>query len=39
VGRRQQLKTAKKNSRTADAYSKTMTGTPQGESYFMDKRK
>jgi len=39
LGRKQQFKTARKNSRTADAYSKTMTGTPQGESYFMDKRK
>ena len=39
LGRKQQFKTAKKNSRTADAYSKTMSGTPQGESYFMDRRK
>ncbi len=39
LGRRQQFKAAKKNSRTADAYSKTMAGNPQGESFFMDKRK
>ena len=39
LGRRQQLKTAKKNSRTADAYSKTMAGNTQGESVFLDKRK
>ena len=39
LGRRQQFKTAKKNSRTADAYSKTMTGTSQGESLFLDKKK
>lgn len=39
VGRRQQFKAARKNSRTADAYAKTMTGTPQGESVFLDKRK
>jgi len=38
-GRKQQFKTARKNSRTADAYSKTMTGAPQGESVFLDKRK
>jgi len=39
LGRRQQFKAAKKNSRTADAYSKTMAGNPQGESVFLDKRK
>lgn len=39
LGRKQQLRTAKKNSRTADAYSKTMAGSPQGESVFLDKRK
>ena len=39
LGRRQQFKAAKKNSRTADAYSKTMAGSPQGESVFLDKRK
>ena len=39
LGRRQQFKTAKKNSRTADAYSKTMAGTSQGESVFLDKKK
>lgn len=39
LGRRQQFKTAKKNSRTADAYSKLMTGTSQGDSVFLDKRK
>ena len=39
AGRRQQFKTAKKNSRTTDAYTKTMSGNPQGESFFMDKRK
>jgi len=38
-GRKQQFKTARKNSRATDAYSKTMAGAPQGESYFMDKRK
>lgn len=39
LGRRQQLKTAKKSSKTANAYYKTMSGSPQGESYFMDKKK
>lgn len=39
LSRKQQLKAAKKSSRTADAYSKTMAGTSQGESFFMDKRK
>lgn len=39
LGRKQQFRTAKKNSRTADAYSKTMAGSPQGESVFLDKRK
>lgn len=39
LGRKQQFKAARKNSRTADAYSKTMTGAPQGESVFLDKRK
>lgn len=39
LGRKQQFKAAKKNSRTADAYTKTMAGAPQGESLFMDKRK
>lgn len=39
VNRKQQFKTAKKNSRTTDAYYKTMSGTPQGESVFLDKRK
>lgn len=39
LGRKQQFKAAKKNSRTMDAYSKAMAGTPQGESVFLDKRK
>ena len=39
LGRKQQLKAAKKNSRTADAYTKTMAGGVQGESVFLDKRK
>ena len=39
LGRKQQLKAAKKSSRTADAYTRTMAGMPQGESVFMDKRK
>lgn len=39
LGRRQQLKNARKSSKTANAYYKTMSGTPQGEAYFMDKKK
>jgi len=39
TGRKQQFKTAKKNSRTTNAYTKAMNAAPQGESYFMDKRK
>lgn len=39
LGRKQQFKTAKKNSRTTNAYTKAMTGMQQGESVFLDKRK
>lgn len=39
LGRRQNLKTAKKNSRTMDAYAKAMAGGGQSESVFLDKRK
>lgn len=38
-GRKQQFKTARKNSRAADAYYKTMTGNSQAEAIFMDKKK
>lgn len=37
--KKQQIRTVKKNSRTASAYYKTMTGVPQDEALFMDKRK
>ena len=38
-GRKQQFKTARKNSRATDAYYKTMAGSSQAESIFMDKKK
>ncbi len=37
--KRRQVKDFKISSRTASNYYKNMTGRPQGESYFMDKRK
>lgn len=39
TAKKQQFKEFKVSSRTASAYYKNMTGKPQGESYFMDKKK
>ena len=39
LGRKQQFKTARKNSRATSAYYKAMTGNAQPESHFMDKKK